>query len=169
MKFLSAVCLGLLAVMLASAATWRTATESELKAFIPARAPVVKEHIETEFRTASAITDGKGKFIGGAVLITEGYAAQGKYSIFLIAQVPLRVENLSLPEGEYAIGWQRHGDDALLVKFYEAQSGKFIGQVIAPRMNRKGRIDSFRIYPPNSRDVIEVGRFGMHYKVPSQF
>lgn len=168
MKFFSAVALALLTASVASA-SWRVATESELKALIPARAPVVKEHIETEFRTASAITNGKGKYIGGVVLITEGYAAQGKYSIFLIAQVPFRIESLPLPEGEYAIGWERHGDDALLVKFYAAQSGKFIGQVVAPRMNRKGRIDSFRIYPPGTRNVIEVGRFGMHYEVPSQF
>ncbi|MGH9581636.1 MAG: hypothetical protein ACRD4O_01720 [Bryobacteraceae bacterium] len=165
MKLFSALSLALLAASIVSAA-WRPATESELKSLIPARAPVVKEHIETEFRTASAITNGEGQYVGGAVLITEGYAAEGKYSIFLITQVPLRVENLSLPDGEYAIGWQRHGDDALTVKFYEAQSGKFLGQVEAPRMNRKGRIDSFRIYPPGAKDVIEIGRFGMHYKVP---
>lgn len=168
MKFFSAISLALLTATIASAA-WRPATESELKAFIPARAPVVKEHIETEFRTASAITDGKGKYVGGAVLITEGYAAEGKYSIFLITQVPLRVENLSLPVGEYAIGWQRHGDNALSIKFYQAQSGKFLGAVEARRMSLKGRIDSFRIYPPGGKDVIEIGRFGMSYKVPSQF
>lgn len=152
-----------------AAAAWRPATSSELKSFIPPRAPVVKEHIETEFRTASAITNGQGKYVGGAVLITEGYAAAGKYSIFLITQVPLLVEGLRLPVGEYAIGWARHGNDALTVKFYVAQSGKFVGQVEAARMNRKGRIDSFRIYPPGGKDVIEIGRFGMKYKVPSQF
>lgn len=166
MKFFSAILLGALAVATASAASWRPATESELKAFIPARAPVVKEHIETEFRTASAITDGKGNYIGGVVLITEGYAAEGKYSIFFIAQVPVKVETLSLREGEYAIGWERDGEDALLVKFYEAQSGKFIGQVQAQRMNHKGRIESFRIYPPNDKAVIEIGRFGMKYTLP---
>jgi hypothetical protein len=36
------------------------ASEEELKALIPARAPVISERIETEFRTASGITDGKG-------------------------------------------------------------------------------------------------------------
>ncbi|HEX7360648.1 MAG TPA: hypothetical protein VF283_09165 [Bryobacteraceae bacterium] len=165
MKAFLALLLALAAGTIASA-EWRPATQSELKSFIPPRAPVVKEHIETEFRTASAITNGQGKYVGGAVLITEGYAAAGKYSIFLITQVPLHVEGLRLPVGEYAIGWARHGNDALTVKFYIAQSGKFVGQVEAARMNRKGRIDSFRIYPPGGKDVIEIGRFGMQYKVP---
>jgi hypothetical protein len=166
MKFLSAVSLALLAGTIASATTWRPATESELKSLIPARAPVVKEHIETEFRTASAITNGKGDYVGGVVLITEGYAAEGKYSIFLITQVPLKIEDLMLRKGEYAIGWQRQNDNSLLVKFYEAQSGKFIGQVQAQRMSRKGRIESFRISPPNEKPAIEIGRFGMRYKLP---
>lgn len=165
MKSFFALSLALLIGTVASAATWRQATQSELKTLIPARAPVVKEHIETEFRTASAITNGQGKYVGGAVLITEGYAAAGKYSIFLITQVPIRIESLFLPSGEYAVGWARHGNDALTVKFYESLSGKFVGQVEALRMNRKGRIDSFRIYPPGGKNVIEIGRFGMRYKV----
>jgi hypothetical protein len=165
MTIASVVSLALLAGTIASAA-WRPATENELKSLIPARAPVVTEHIETEFRTASAITDGKGRYVGGVVLITEGYAAEGKYSIFLITQVPLTIESLALRKGEYAIGWQRQNDDALLVKFYEAQSGKFLGQVEAHRMSRKGRIESFRISPPSEKPVIEIGRFGMRYKLP---
>lgn len=168
MRAFLALLLALSAATIASAA-WRPATQSELKSLIPPRAPVVKEHIETEFRTASAIVNGKGQYVGGAVLITEGYAAAGKYSIFLITQVPLHVEGLLLAVGEYAIGWARHGNDALTVKFYVAQSGTFVGQVEAPRMNRKGRIDSFRIYPPDGKDVIEIGRFGMKYKIPSHF
>lgn len=165
MKLFLALGMALFITNVAPAAAWRPATQSELKTLIPARAPVVKEHIETEFRTASAITNGKGKYVGGAVLITEGYAAAGKYSIFLITQVPIRIESLFLPSGEYAIGWARDGNDALAVKFYESLSGKFVGQVEALRINRKGRIDSFRIYPPDGKDVIEIGRFGMRYKI----
>jgi len=60
---------------------WRPATEAELKTLIPERAPVVQERIETEMRTASGITDGKGKLIAGVVLITAGYSANGKYSL----------------------------------------------------------------------------------------
>ncbi len=60
--------------------TWHSASEEELKSLIPARAPVISERIETEFRTASGITDGKGHAIAGVVLITAGYSADGKYS-----------------------------------------------------------------------------------------
>src|ERR1700736_3685718 len=69
---------------------WRQATDAELAALLPARAPVEKEHIETEIRTASGITDGKGHFIAGVVLITAGYSADGKYSHYLVVQSPMR-------------------------------------------------------------------------------
>ncbi len=146
-------------------AAWRTASESELKSLIPARAPVEKERIETEFRTASAITDGKAKFIAGVVLITAGYAADGKYSNFFIAQVPVKIGNLSLHPGEYVFGWRRKSDDLLEVKFYDAHSGKFLGNVDAHRLSRVGRIESFHISPPAEKSVIEVGRFGMNYSL----
>ena len=61
-----------------SQSDWRQASSKELGALIPARAPVEKERIETEFRTASGVTNGKGKFIAGVVMITAGYAADGK-------------------------------------------------------------------------------------------
>src|SRR5882724_8122018 len=96
-----------------AAAEWRAATEAELKALIPARAPVEKEHIETEFRTASGITDGKGKYIAGVVLITAGYAAEGKYSNFFLTQSRIKIGGLSLSPGEYVFGWRRKGDDTL--------------------------------------------------------
>lgn len=60
-------------------AHWRAATPDELRRVIPARAPVVKENIETEFRTASGVTDGRGRFIAGVVMITAGYSAEGQY------------------------------------------------------------------------------------------
>ena len=78
------------------AAGWRAASEPELRKIIPARAPVIKENIETEFRTASGVTDGQGKFIAGVVMITAGYSAEGKYSHFFIAQVPVQVGDFSL-------------------------------------------------------------------------
>src|SRR3954470_22604901 len=92
--------------------SWRAATENELREIIPPRAPVEKERIETEFRTASAITDGSGRFVAGVVLITAGYAAEGKYSNFFIAQVPIRIGDLSLKPGEYVFGWRKQGDDS---------------------------------------------------------
>ena len=52
-----------------AAGGWRAATDKELKSLLPARATVEKEHIETEMRTASGITDGHGKFVAGIVLM----------------------------------------------------------------------------------------------------
>jgi hypothetical protein len=155
--------LAMAATLLMAASDWRPATEGELKQLIPARASVEKEHIETEFRTASGVTDGKGKFIAGVVLITAGYAAEGKYSNFFLTQVPMRVGEIALAPGEYVFGWRRKDDDALTVKFYEAHSGKFLGDVEARRLSRVGRIESFRISPPKEKASIQIGRFGMSY------
>ena len=162
--FLLSVCA--VPAVAAGSATWRPATEAELRAIIPARAPVEKERIETEFRTASAVTDGQGKYIAGVGLITAGYAAEGKYSDFFIAQVPITVGDLALKPGEYVFGWRRKDDDSLSVKFYDAQSGKFLGDVEARRLNRVGKIESFRIAPPSEKAVIQIGRFGINYSLP---
>jgi hypothetical protein len=148
----------------AMTSTWRAATESELKAIIPARAPVEKERIETEFRTASGITDGKGKFVAGVVLITAGYSAEGKYSHFFLTQVPIKLRELSLKPGEYVFGWRKN-EDSLNVSFYEAQTGKYIGSVEALRNSRIGRIESFQIQPPGDKQLILIGRFGFPYKL----
>src|ERR1700692_3699276 len=107
----------------------RTATEPELRKLIPTRAPVIKENIETEFRTASGVTDGRGKFIAGVVMITAGYSAEGKYSHFFITQAPLKIGSMLLPPGEYVFGYQRINNDAIRVSFYRASSGEAIGTV----------------------------------------
>ncbi len=91
-------------------ATWRSATPAELQSALPARAQVEKERIETEMRTASGIIDSRGKIIGGVVLITAGYSADGKYSHYLLVQSPITIGDVSLPIGNYVLGWQR-GDD----------------------------------------------------------
>lgn len=153
-----------LCVSASAEAHWRAARESELHQIIPTRAPVEKEHIETEFRTASGITNGKGEFVAGVVLITAGYSAEGKYSHFFLTQVPLKVGDLQLSPGEYVFGW-KHSDDALLVKFYNAETGKFLGDITASRLNRVGRIESFHIYPPDEKRLIQIGRFGMAYQL----
>ncbi len=146
------------------AANWRAATESELKDVIPPRAPVEKERIETESRTASGITDGKGRYVAGVVLITAGYSADGKYSHFFLTQVPLRVGDVTLKPGQYVFGWHRK-QDSLNVSFYEAQSGKLLGDVEAVRNSRIGKIESFHIFPPGEKPIIQIGRFGFPYKV----
>lgn len=148
----------------ASRETWRPASEGELKALIPDRAPVVSERIETEMPTASGITDGKGKFIAGVVLITAGYSANGKYSHFLITQAPLKIDDFDLLPGSYLIGWE-HGEDALNVHFYESASGRLLGSVEARRNPSITRVESFRIWPPADRSLIQIGRFTFKYQI----
>jgi hypothetical protein len=162
MKYLLslALCASLFAATPTTA--WRPATEAELKEIIPARAPVEKERIETEFRTASGITDGKAH-VYGVVLITAGYSADGKYSHFFVTEVPLRVGTLTLKPGNYVFGWQKN-TDSLSVKFYEAPSGKYLGAVEAPRNSRIGKIESFHIFAPSERSAVQIGRFAFPYK-----
>ena len=145
---------------------WRTATEAELRKLIPARAPVNKENIETEFRTASGVTDGRGKFIAGVVMITAGYSAEGKYSHFFITQAPLKIGSMLLQPGEYVFGYQRVSNDVIRVSFYRASSGDALGTVDA-HVNRKSTmVRSLLISPPvDGRATIQVGRFVFEYKL----
>ncbi len=151
------------------AENWRAATPDELKSIIPARAPVISERIETEFRTASGITDGSGHFIAGVVMITAGYSAEGKYSHYFLVQAPMRVGTIDLPSGDYVFGWTR-SQDALKVSFYQAATGKEVGQVDAERNPAITRVESFRIWPPHGtgsepRSVIQIGRFSFPYSL----
>jgi hypothetical protein len=152
----------LLATASGQAATWRNASEAQLKTLIPARAPVIAERIETEFRTASGITDGQGHSIAGVVLITAGYSADGKYSEYFVSQVPLKIGDFLLAPGQYLIGWVR-GQDSLEVTFYQAQSGKAVGRVEATRNLSIARVESFRIWPPAEKGLIQLGRFTFPY------
>ncbi len=148
-----------------AAASWRTATEAELNAIIPARAPVIAERIETESRTASGIADGRGHLIAGVLLITAGYSANGKYSYFLIAQAPLKIGATTLPPGNYLIGWTR-SDNELFVTLSEAATGKAVATATATRNPAIHRIESFHISPPSSLSAIELGRFSFVYSLP---
>jgi hypothetical protein len=146
---------------------WRTATESELHTIIPARAPAISERIETEFRTASGITDGRGHYIAGVVMITAGYAAEGKYSHFFITQVPIKVGTISLAAGNYLFGWTRAPDGASLkVTFYQATTGAPVGNVDAPR-DPAAHVESFHIWTPGEKSVIQIGRFTFPYSLGS--
>lgn len=145
--------------------TWRVATDAELKAVIPSRAPVIQERIETELRTASGITDGKGKYIAGVVLITAGYSAEGKYSHFFIVQTPIKIGDFQLNAGDYLIGWKHNSEDSLAVSFYEAASGKLVGSVEAIRNSSITRVESFRIWPPGDKSLIQIGRFTFPYQI----
>jgi hypothetical protein len=143
---------------------WHAATAAELQSLLPARAPVQQERIETEMRTASGITDGRGKFIAGVVLITAGYSADGKYSHFLLTQVPLKIGNFTLPPGAYVIGWE-HIENGLHIKFYEAASGKPLGSIDATLNPSITRVESFRIWPPAEHPLMQIGRFTFSYRI----
>jgi hypothetical protein len=150
----------------AQKSVWRQATDAELASLLPARAPVEKEHIETEMRTASGIVNSKGHFIAGVVLLTAGYSADGKYSHYLVVQVPVRVGGISLKPGEYAFGWTRtQGGDALSVHFHEAATGTLVGTTDAHRIAGSSRIESLHIWPPADKPLIQIGRFGIPYDI----
>lgn len=145
-------------------AIWRRATDTELASLLPARAPVIKEHIETEMRTASGIVDGHGHYIAGVVLITAGYSAEGKYSHFLIVQSPIRVGNVDLKPGEYVFGFT-HTGDVLNVHFNEASTGALIGSADAHLMPSIKGVSQLHIWPPSTRAIIQIGRFGIPYEL----
>jgi len=144
---------------------WRAASSAELEAGLPARAPVAREHIETEMRTATGIVNDRGQLIAAVVLITAGYSADGKYSHYLLAQAPIKIDNrLDLSPGNYVIGWKR-GEDGLLVHFFDAVSGMEKGAVLAKAPREGGRVESFHIWPPSDRPVIQIGRFLLPYSI----
>lgn len=164
--WLAALLLGAAVGSYAEKPVWRQATDAELAAQLPARAPVEKEHIETEMRTATGITDGKGHFIAGVVLITAGYSAEGKYSHYLLVQEPIRIGSVPLAAGEYALGFERDRDNnSLKVHFNEALTGKLVGTVEAHELTGKVGVASLRIWPPGERPIFQIGRFGVPYEL----
>ncbi|HMG33347.1 MAG TPA: hypothetical protein VKM94_05360 [Blastocatellia bacterium] len=146
---------------------WRATNEKELRSVIPARVNVENERIETEFRTASGITDGSGKFIAGVVMITAGYSAEGKYSHFFVTQVPLKIAELDLRPGEYVFGHKRKDQETLQVSFYEAATGKHLGDVKAHLDQKKGPVRQFAITPPGGAEKpsLKIGRFMLEYSI----
>ncbi|HJQ25942.1 MAG TPA: hypothetical protein VKA60_18635 [Blastocatellia bacterium] len=152
---------------LAGGPIWRQATLTELRQIIPARAPVGKERIETEFRAASGITDGR-RYVAGVFMIVTGYEAEGKYTHFIITQVPLRVGELQLQPGEYVFGSKRVDSEVVEVKFYEAASERFLGTVVAKLDTRRTGVRQFYISPAaygSGKGFIQFGRFVFEYKL----
>jgi len=144
--------------------TWRQATDAELAALLPARAQVVKEHIETEMRTASGVVNNRGEYIAGVVLITAGYSADGKYSHYLMVQAPIKLGGIALKPGNYIFGWVRDGD-TIRVHINQATTGELVGNTDAHRIAGHTRVESLRIWPPSDRSLIQIGRFGIPYEV----
>jgi hypothetical protein len=126
---------------------------------------VIKENIETEFRTASGVTDGRGRFIAGVVMITAGYSAEGNYSHYFVTQAPLRVGDLSLPAGQYVFGYKRAREDAIRISFYRASNGEPVGEAEARRA-KGSMVRSLLINPPvGGRAAIQIGRFLLDYRL----
>jgi hypothetical protein len=147
---------------------WRQATDTELASVLPSRAHVESEHIETEMRTASGIVDAKGRYVAGVVLLTAGYSAEGKYSHYLVVQVPIRVGGVALAPGRYVFGWTRSNtQEVLQVHFNVAETGEQVGTTDATWIEKPTRISSLRIWPPGENAMIQIGRFGIHYKLGS--
>jgi hypothetical protein len=165
---LVSLCL-LVAPAMAQKADWRAATPAELSSLLPARAPVEREHIETEMRTASGIVSVRGHYIAGVVLLTAGYSADGKYSHFLVVQAPVRIGGLLLKPGEYAFGYSHSGGgDTLTVHFHEAATGTLVGAADAHLLAGSGRVVSLKIWPPGEKQIIQIGRFGIPYEVAGE-
>jgi hypothetical protein len=131
---------------------------------LPLRALVEKERIETEMRTASGIINSHGKVIAGVVLITAGYSADGKYSHYLLVQAPITIDGVLLGPGTYVFGWRRSAE-GLVVKFYEAPTGLERGTVTAHLMPQGTRVESFRLWPPQDRSILQMGRFSLPYRL----
>ncbi len=159
------MCLLLPASFAETKKSWRAATPAELEAFLPARANVEKERIETEMRTATGIVDDGGHLIAAVVLITAGYSADGKYSHYLLTQNEMQIgAEMRLRPGAYVLGWSRV-KDGLLVHVFDARTGVEQGAVTARPLTQPQRIESFRIWPPGERKIIQIGRFMMPYSL----
>jgi hypothetical protein len=144
---------------------WRAATNEELEAALPARAPVEKEHIETEMRTANGIIDSHNHVVAAVVLITAGYNADGKYSHFLLVQSPFTIDgHITLQPGSYVVGWQR-AEDGLEVHFFDSATGAERGIGIARPEPGRTSVESFHIWPPGDHQGIQIGRFFLPYTV----
>jgi hypothetical protein len=153
----------------AQKAAWRQATEKELASVLPSRAQVENEHVETEMRTASGIVNGRGRYVAGVVLLTAGYSVEGKYSHYLVVQVPVRIGGVALKPGTYAFGWKRAEDgDALNVHFHDAATGTLVGNTEAHRIVGSTRVESLHIWPPDDKGLIQIGRFGIRYKLGTE-
>ena len=145
---------------------WHQATDAELASVLPSRAHVESEHIETEMRTASGIVDSRGRYIAGVVLLTAGYSAEGKYSHYLVVQVPLSVGGVKLAPGKYVFGWTRSDTQEVLhVHFNAADTGNQVGVTDARWLPKPTRISSLHIWPPTDKSLIQIGRFGIAYKL----
>lgn len=165
MKILSILLFGLIFSLSIFAQDWRKMSEAELKNAVPETAPVIKENIETELRTASGITNGKNE-IFSVVIITAGYEADGKYTHYLKTANKISLGKVILKAGDYIFGSKRIDNTTLNVSFYQAKTGKLVGSVKSKVEQKKGAIYSVLIEPPiEKKGKIYIGRFSMEYSL----
>src|SRR5271165_6354272 len=143
----------------AQKSAWRSATDAALAALLPARAPVEKEHIETEMRTASGIVGKHDRY-------TAGYSAEGKYSHFLVVQAPVKIGGIELKPGEYVFGYTHDGDE-LSVHLNIAATGALVGTAEAHKLTGT-RVEILRIWPPADKAMVQIGRFALAYEIEEQ-
>jgi hypothetical protein len=115
-------------------------------------------------RTATGIVDGRGHIIAAVVLITAGYAADGKYSHYMLVQEPIILADQNLPAGNYVVGWSRL-EEGLAVHIFDAVSGVERITVVAKPIAGSHRVESFHIWPPTERSIIQIGRYMVPYAV----
>jgi hypothetical protein len=84
----------------------------------------------------------------------------------MIVQVPVRIGGVELRPGRYVFGWTRAPDgDSLSVHFNVAETGELMGTTDAHRIAGSTRVESLRIWPPGEMATIQIGRFGIPYKL----
>lgn len=147
-----------------ASSAWREATPAEMQKVLPTRAQAGKEEIATDMRTASGIINSQGKMIAAVAMMTAGYAAVGKYSHFFLVQAPIIIGDVTFQPGTYLIGWKRVAA-GLDISFYDARTEAKRGTFTAHRLETGSRVESFRIWPPSSGQMIQIGRFSLPYAV----
>jgi hypothetical protein len=78
----------------------------------------------------------------------------------------VEIGGVALKPGEYAFGWSREeGGDTLSVHFNQAATGALVGTTDAHRIAGSSRVESLRIWPPEDKSIVQIGRFAIPYKV----
>jgi hypothetical protein len=84
----------------------------------------------------------------------------------MIVQAPVRIGDIALKRGEYAFGWTRaEAGDTLRVHFNLAATGALVGTTDAHKIMASTRLESLHIWPPEEKALIQIGRFGIPYKL----
>jgi hypothetical protein len=83
-----------------------------------------------------------------------------------MVQTPVEIGGVALKPGEYAFGWNREdGGEVLSVHFNQATTGALVGTTDAHWIAGSTRVESLHIWPPGEKALIQIGRFGIPYKV----